>query len=332
MAVVDAAGWVEAPARGAAQAAAAGTSTPLSEAKVERESQRRLAGAEDARRRAEVALGARSPRGGRGQSGSRQERALRRRAEAELAKITPTLAELRVAAQRGGAPAEGGRGRARAADGGPAPRPPRDPHARGRARTGRSGPDAALKSVASGHARRADAPTPPRRRNWSASSRTRRPTPSGCSASLAVAADLLTPRSNRIRLHQRRRSRPRSRKRSAASPSACAPERWRTAPRRRSRCLRTPGAVLLVDGYNISHAVWWDQPIAEQRDRLVGALTELHARTGVEVDVVFDGAEVERVRADVASPRRARPLLAARRRGRRRHHRHGRISFPPTVP
>jgi predicted RNA-binding protein with PIN domain len=58
--------------------------------------------------------------------------------------------------------------------------------------------------------------------------------------------------------------------------------------------LRTPGAVLLVDGYNISHAVWWDHPIAAQRDRLVSALAELHARTSVDIEVVFDGAEVER--------------------------------------
>jgi predicted RNA-binding protein with PIN domain len=61
--------------------------------------------------------------------------------------------------------------------------------------------------------------------------------------------------------------------------------------------LRTPGAVLLVDGYNISQAAWFGRPIAEQRARLVDALTELHARTGVEAEVVFDGAEHERVAA-----------------------------------
>ena len=84
--------------------------------------------------------------------------------------------------------------------------------------------------------------------------------------------------------------------------------------------LRTPGALLLVDGYNISHAVWWDQPIAVQRDRLVSALAELHARTGIEVDVVFDGAEVERGTA--MSPRPAVAFASpSRRRGRRRHHR-----------
>jgi predicted RNA-binding protein with PIN domain len=67
--------------------------------------------------------------------------------------------------------------------------------------------------------------------------------------------------------------------------------------------LRAPGAMLLVDGYNISHAVWWDQPIAVQRERLVGALAELHARMGCEVDVVFDGADVDR--APALSPRPA---------------------------
>jgi predicted RNA-binding protein with PIN domain len=57
--------------------------------------------------------------------------------------------------------------------------------------------------------------------------------------------------------------------------------------------LRIPGAQLLVDGYNISQAAWWGQPIAHQRSRLVDALAELHARTGIEIVVVFDGAEVE---------------------------------------
>jgi predicted RNA-binding protein with PIN domain len=75
------------------------------------------------------------------------------------------------------------------------------------------------------------------------------------------------------------------------------------SPEAAEHLLRTPGAILLVDGYNISHAVWFDQPIAVQRDRLVSALAELHARTGVEVDVVFDGADVERTVA--MSPRPA---------------------------
>ena len=55
--------------------------------------------------------------------------------------------------------------------------------------------------------------------------------------------------------------------------------------------MRVRGAVLLVDGYNISHTAWSAQPIAVQRTRLVDALAELHARTGVTIEVVFDGGE-----------------------------------------
>jgi predicted RNA-binding protein with PIN domain len=66
--------------------------------------------------------------------------------------------------------------------------------------------------------------------------------------------------------------------------------------------LRMSGALLLVDGYNVSHALWWDQPIAVQRERLVNALAELHARTGVDVEVVFDGADVPRGPAGAPRP------------------------------
>jgi predicted RNA-binding protein with PIN domain len=54
--------------------------------------------------------------------------------------------------------------------------------------------------------------------------------------------------------------------------------------------VRAPGALLLVDGYNISHAQWHGMAPAEQRTRLLDACAELHARCGVEVEVVFDGA------------------------------------------
>jgi predicted RNA-binding protein with PIN domain len=56
--------------------------------------------------------------------------------------------------------------------------------------------------------------------------------------------------------------------------------------------LRSTGVVLLVDGYNVSHAGWPELAIAEQRRRLVDALAELAARTGAEPWVVFDGAEL----------------------------------------
>jgi predicted RNA-binding protein with PIN domain len=71
--------------------------------------------------------------------------------------------------------------------------------------------------------------------------------------------------------------------------------------------VRAPGALLLVDGYNISQAAWYQDPIARQRTRLVDALAELHARSGVEVEVVFDGADVDRI-----SDRPVRPAVRVR--------------------
>jgi len=52
------------------------------------------------------------------------------------------------------------------------------------------------------------------------------------------------------------------------------------------------GMTLLVDGYNASQTGWPQLAIAEQRRRLVDALAELAARTGVDVAVVFDGADL----------------------------------------
>jgi predicted RNA-binding protein with PIN domain len=57
--------------------------------------------------------------------------------------------------------------------------------------------------------------------------------------------------------------------------------------------LTRPGAVLLVDGYNISMWAWPELDIAEQRERLERVLGDLAARTpGLAIDLVFDGAEV----------------------------------------
>jgi predicted RNA-binding protein with PIN domain len=66
--------------------------------------------------------------------------------------------------------------------------------------------------------------------------------------------------------------------------------------------VRLPGTVLLVDGYNISHAAWPGHPVKEHRSRLVDALAELHARTGADVVVVFDGADPEPSRGASAPP------------------------------
>ncbi|HEX6237164.1 MAG TPA: NYN domain-containing protein [Acidimicrobiales bacterium] len=64
------------------------------------------------------------------------------------------------------------------------------------------------------------------------------------------------------------------------------------SPEAADHLLRTPGARLVVDGYNVSMAGWPDLPVAGQRDRLVRALSELAARTATPIDVVFDGADV----------------------------------------
>jgi predicted RNA-binding protein with PIN domain len=66
------------------------------------------------------------------------------------------------------------------------------------------------------------------------------------------------------------------------------------SPQAAAHLVRLPGAVVLVDGYNASMAAWPDRPIDEQRRRLVDALDELHARTGADPVVVFDGVAASR--------------------------------------
>ncbi len=64
--------------------------------------------------------------------------------------------------------------------------------------------------------------------------------------------------------------------------------------------LRTPRALLVVDGYNVSMLAWGDAPPAQQRDRLLSAISELQLRTRARVILVFDGADV----GGVLPPRR----------------------------
>ncbi|MBI2708347.1 MAG: NYN domain-containing protein, partial [Actinobacteria bacterium] len=91
----------------------------------------------------------------------------------------------------------------------------------------------------------------------------------------------------------------------AAAPAAPRPPGGSSAPRRRPAALpggvladsveaadhlvRLATAVVLVDGYNVSMTAWPEEPIDAQRRRLVAALDELHARTGADPVVVFDG-------------------------------------------
>jgi predicted RNA-binding protein with PIN domain len=113
----------------------------------------------------------------------------------------------------------------------------------------------------------------------------------------------------------------------ASDPDSCddGPGDWPQTPTRRlaralpggirddsveavEHLLRIQGVVLAVDGYNVSMTGWPDMPVAEQRRRLVLALGDAAARTGTQVEVIFDGAEVE----PIGLPRSARPLVCVR--------------------
>ena len=58
-----------------------------------------------------------------------------------------------------------------------------------------------------------------------------------------------------------------------------------------SRLLAVPVTHLIVDGYNVTKTGYGAMSLEQQRTRLVSTLGGLAARTGVEVTVVFDGAE-----------------------------------------
>ena len=72
--------------------------------------------------------------------------------------------------------------------------------------------------------------------------------------------------------------------------------------------LRTPAAVLVVDGYNITMAAWPELRAADQRRRLLVALSDLAARTATRVELVFDGADV----APLTVPSPTRQLVRVR--------------------
>jgi predicted RNA-binding protein with PIN domain len=66
--------------------------------------------------------------------------------------------------------------------------------------------------------------------------------------------------------------------------------------------LTLPRSRLLVDGYNVSKTAWGQSSLEAQRQRLLGALAPMVARTGAEITVVFDAANLTS-RPVVAAPR-----------------------------
>jgi predicted RNA-binding protein with PIN domain len=302
--------------------------------KVERDSQRRLAGAEDRARRAEVALNARAREVEEARAALVEERNLRRQAEGEFTEVNSTIEELR--SQRNAAVRQ-----LKDIEAELAQRTADLRHARHEIRMREAELEQATQarvaaqqalvaahraavtpnpgsSAGAGGSGSASAPaaTPPATAPAATASAAQAQTNTELivaraelahvvaeaaagaerlSTSLSAAAQLLaateqpnTPVEARAAAPPAQRSGPR--RTPLRLPPGIADDSLDAA----EHLLRAPGALLLVDGYNVSHALWWDLPIAGQRDRLVSALAELHARTGAEIEVVFDGAEIER--------------------------------------
>jgi len=89
-------------------------------------------------------------------------------------------------------------------------------------------------------------------------------------------------------------------------PAPVPPPLLDESPAAAAHLLRLPGAYVLVDGYNVSMTAWGSVPVAEQRDRLVDLLDELHARIGVTPVVVFDGVAAGGAAAPVGRSVRVR--------------------------
>ena len=70
-----------------------------------------------------------------------------------------------------------------------------------------------------------------------------------------------------------------------------------------------PRAHMIVDGYNVTKTSWPELSLEKQRDRLLGGLAPLVARSGAEVTVVFDAAE-KKERPLVNRPRGVRVLFS----------------------
>ena len=78
-----------------------------------------------------------------------------------------------------------------------------------------------------------------------------------------------------------------------------------------------PGALVLVDGYNVAKLAWPDDDLAAQRTRCLDLVDDVARRFGTDVTVVFDGADV--VGAHARRRRLARVVYSpAGRDGRRR--------------
>jgi predicted RNA-binding protein with PIN domain len=267
--------------------------------RAETEARRRLAGAEAATQRAEAAAATASAEAARAVAALAEERRSRRAAAAEVEDLAGRLQQVtserdRARAERDGALDQGSAARRRVLDleteldelRRRPPEPPRAP----------APPDPAPAAAAAARA----ATAPAAGALLGAASAAGALSVSLEAAALALGAEPQPTGSG---------SPPSATARPVAPPSppASAPPRRVRPPRRvpaplppgilddsveaADHLVRVPGMALLVDGYNVSQTGWPELAIAEQRRRLVDALTELATRTGVDVSVVFDGAD-----------------------------------------
>jgi predicted RNA-binding protein with PIN domain len=267
------------------------------EERVERESQRRLAGAEDRARRAEVALAGRTQEVAQAIEELAHERARRDHAESEFARIVTTIDELtqqRNAAVRRlkeveaelaqrSADLRHARHELRMRDAevvDPAATPALSPQV-APAPVDAAAADPRLSKLVADAAHAAELLSTA----LAAASEVLAPSPSPSTAPAPAVATAPSPV----------RTSPAAPPSPSRVPLRLPPGVTDDGVEAVDHLVRAPGALLLVDGYNISHAAWYQDPIARQRTRLVDALAELHARTGVEVEVVFDGADVDRI-------------------------------------
>jgi predicted RNA-binding protein with PIN domain len=249
-------------------AASASATAAEEEGRAERSAARRLKGAEEARRRVEEALAEERAQAARTADELARERAARRTAEQALERLQREAERLRrqvaILEEQAAVTAADAAAGATAAASEPVvvevavPTVPREvvdlvAQAAEATRTAQE-----RLSDAMGALVRATGPSPPEERD--------RP---GARGSRAVA----------------RPAPPRR------QPAALPPAVFEDSVEAADHLVRRPGAVLLVDGYNASMGYRPDLPIAELRRRLVDAVDELVARTGVDAQVVFDGAD-----------------------------------------
>jgi hypothetical protein len=64
------------------------------------------------------------------------------------------------------------------------------------------------------------------------------------------------------------------------------------SPKATEHLVRAPGALVLVDGYNVAKLAWPDEELALQRQRCLDVVDDVARRFGSEIAVVFDGADV----------------------------------------